>query len=258
VGGGMSKLTHIDLFTGLGGFTLACDWNGIKTEVMCEKDERCRQFLQRTYPGVPIVPDVKDFTVDTLVNLKYDRLSQDDKEVIDMGIMNHKYDAAVNMYDKGLSIQDIANFYEMTRQAMWMILKRRGCEFRDQKKYGKENHFYRGTEASRRVHDLTERAIEKGLLVRKTHCEKCGSHESPICAHHSDYNKPLDVQWFCKPCHYEWHKENKPIEQMIDFPPMDRQEIASRWGSRKEVTSNELQQKIEEATRTFILTAGVP
>ena len=52
---------HIDLFTGLAGFTLACHWNGIQTEVMCEKDERCRRFLERTWPGIPIIDDIRDF-----------------------------------------------------------------------------------------------------------------------------------------------------------------------------------------------------
>jgi site-specific DNA-cytosine methylase len=52
---------HIDLFSGIGGFSLACQWNGIQTEVFCEKDERCRSFLERTYPGVPVLPDIREF-----------------------------------------------------------------------------------------------------------------------------------------------------------------------------------------------------
>ncbi|MFH1350406.1 MAG: DNA cytosine methyltransferase [Pseudomonadota bacterium] len=253
------ELTHIDLFSGIGGFALACSWAGIETGVFCEKDEGCRGFLERTYPDIPIIHDIKYFTVDTLVNVKYNRLSSERKEIVDMGVKNSKYDTAVELYGKGLSIQDIADFYGTTRQAMWMILKRRGCEFRDQLKYGKENHFYRGGPlASGRVHDLIERAVEKGLLIRPDHCEKCGKGSVTIESHHSDYNKPLDVNWFCKPCHFEWHENNRAIEQIIDFPPMDRQEIARRGGQRKEVTPDELQQEIEEATRTFILTAGVP
>jgi len=58
----MSKVkNHIDLFSGIGGFTLACQWNGIETEVFCEKAEKCRRFLERTYPGIPIIPDIRDF-----------------------------------------------------------------------------------------------------------------------------------------------------------------------------------------------------
>jgi len=54
-------MTHIDLFTGIGGFSLACQWNGIQTEVMVEKDEKCRDFLRRTYPDIPIIPDIREF-----------------------------------------------------------------------------------------------------------------------------------------------------------------------------------------------------
>lgn len=53
--------THIDLFSGLGGFSLACQWNGIQTEVFCEKDDRRRSFLERAYPRIPVVPDIRDF-----------------------------------------------------------------------------------------------------------------------------------------------------------------------------------------------------
>jgi len=52
---------HIDLFSGIAGFSLAAQANGLKTEVFCENDKRCRQFLKRAYPGVPIIPDVRDF-----------------------------------------------------------------------------------------------------------------------------------------------------------------------------------------------------
>jgi len=54
-------LKHIDLFTGIGGFSLACHWNNIETVVMCEKDKRCRQFLDRTWPGIPVIEDIKEF-----------------------------------------------------------------------------------------------------------------------------------------------------------------------------------------------------
>ena len=252
-------MKHIDLFTGIGGFTLACQWNGIETVVMCEKDPFRRAGLDRAWPGIPIIEDVREFTIDTLVNLRYNQLSQLQKEIIDMGISNPKYDNAVDLYSGGLSIQNIADFYGITRQAMWMILKRRGCNFRAQAKYGKENHFYRGgSSASSRVHDITERAIEKGILIRKTHCEQCSNTDDIICSHHDDYNKPLEVRWLCIKCHFEWHKQNKPIEQIIDFPPMDRADICSRGGQRKGVTPYEFQREIEAATATFILTAGVP
>lgn len=54
-------MTHIDLFTGLGGFSLAAKWNGLQTVVMCEVDKYRRAFLERTWPGIPIIKDVREF-----------------------------------------------------------------------------------------------------------------------------------------------------------------------------------------------------
>jgi len=55
------KLTHLDLFSGIGGFALAARANGLKTEVFCESDERCQAFLKKAWPGVPIVGNVREF-----------------------------------------------------------------------------------------------------------------------------------------------------------------------------------------------------
>lgn len=52
---------HIDLFTGIGGFTLAASWTGFTTRVMCECEPRCVEFLSRRWPGIPIVRDVREF-----------------------------------------------------------------------------------------------------------------------------------------------------------------------------------------------------
>jgi len=81
-------LTHIDLFSGIGGFALAAQWAGFKTEVFCEKDEFCQRVLckrfgafiadsermrelqskggigeqrGRTSNGSPLIPDIRDF-----------------------------------------------------------------------------------------------------------------------------------------------------------------------------------------------------
>lgn len=46
----------------------------------------------------------------------------------------------------------------------------------------------------------------RGKLTRQP-CEVCGA-ESNIEAHHSDYSKPLDVNWLCREHHKEWHRNN--------------------------------------------------
>ena len=58
----------------------------------------------------------------------------------------------------------------------------------------------------------TNKAIEKGLLTRASHCESCNA-TGKIEAHHDDYNKMLDVRWLCIPCHKDWHNHHTPIYQ---------------------------------------------
>ena len=52
----------IDLFTGLAGFSLAASWvwdKNLEIVSMCEIDPRCRAFLSKSWPGVPIHDDIK-------------------------------------------------------------------------------------------------------------------------------------------------------------------------------------------------------
>jgi len=57
-------------------------------------------------------------------------------------------------------------------------------------------------------------AIKKGTLIRPSQCSKCLKHNSEVGkieAHHPDYNKPLEVQWLCKKCHWLTHGTTKAI-----------------------------------------------
>ena len=56
-----SNLTHIDLFSGIGGFALASSWAGFETIVFCEKDKFCHKILNKHWPDVPIVKDIHEF-----------------------------------------------------------------------------------------------------------------------------------------------------------------------------------------------------
>jgi len=134
-----------------------------------------------------------------------------------------KYDNAVSLYELGMSIQDCAEFYEISRQAMHKILSRRGCIFRDNLRFGEDNHFHRGcvpdNGKKNRARKLVEKAIKRGVLNNPHKCSQCESTDSfkdgrsSIQAHHDDYNKPLDIRWLCQPCHHEWHKNNKALNE---------------------------------------------
>lgn len=54
-------LTHIDLFSGIGGFALAARWSGFRTIAFCEENPFCRRVLIKHWPDTPIINDVRDF-----------------------------------------------------------------------------------------------------------------------------------------------------------------------------------------------------
>jgi DNA (cytosine-5)-methyltransferase 1 len=56
----VNELTHLDLFSGIGGFSLAFEAEGFETIAFCEHDEIKRIVLRHWWPGVPILPDVRD------------------------------------------------------------------------------------------------------------------------------------------------------------------------------------------------------
>ena len=52
--------THVDLFSGIGGFSLAAEANGLRTVVFVERDAARQRDLGHHWPGVPIIADVND------------------------------------------------------------------------------------------------------------------------------------------------------------------------------------------------------
>ena len=56
------SFTHLDLFSGIGGFALAARWAGIETVQFVEIDPFCQKVLRKNFPGVSIHDDIKTFT----------------------------------------------------------------------------------------------------------------------------------------------------------------------------------------------------
>ena len=52
----------LDLFSGIGGFSLGLERAGMQTIAFCEVDPACRQVLKKHWPNVPIFEDVKTLT----------------------------------------------------------------------------------------------------------------------------------------------------------------------------------------------------
>ena len=70
-------LKHLDLFSGIGGFSLGLESAGlVETVAFCDFDKYCQQLLKKNFPGVPIYEDVKE--------LNYDKLKADGIDTIDI------------------------------------------------------------------------------------------------------------------------------------------------------------------------------
>lgn len=213
-------MRHGSLFSGIGGFDLAAQWMGWTNVFHCEIEPFPQAILKHYWPNAHSIGDIHDLTIDNYGNLLY----LYEKDVIVMGQpRSTKYDDAVRLYESGMSIADCAEFYEISRQAMHKILTRRGCKMRSNLKHGDANHFYRGVypdnSKKRRVQHIVEKAIKKGVLFHPPTCESCGGTQefkdgrNGIQAHHTDYDKPLEVMWLCQKCHHEWHKSNQAINE---------------------------------------------
>lgn len=56
----------LDLFSGIGGFSLGLERAGMTTVAFCEIDENCHKVLRKHWPHVPIFTDVSKLTKDQL------------------------------------------------------------------------------------------------------------------------------------------------------------------------------------------------
>ena len=58
-------LRHVDLCSGIGGFSLGFSWDELsKTIMFCDTEEWCRKILAKNFPNVPIAKDVKELAND--------------------------------------------------------------------------------------------------------------------------------------------------------------------------------------------------
>lgn len=221
--GYVGDVRELALFSGGGGGLLASIILGHRPLAYVENDAYCGEVLKArmrdgVLPVAPIFGDVRNRkTVDLFASLSY--ADAELRKEIRMPANRKEYlDEAAKLYETGMSVGSIAHHYGVTRQAMWKALQRRGAQFRNQLRWGPQNHFFRGgVRAVKRVHDICDCAISAGILKRAGKCSSCGASgtmadgRSIIQAHHDDYNKALKVRWLCQRCHHEWHLKNKAI-----------------------------------------------
>jgi DNA (cytosine-5)-methyltransferase 1 len=114
----MSKLRVLDLFSGIGGFSLGLErTGGFETVAFCEIEPFPRRVLAKHWPGVPCYEDVRTLTAD--------RLAAD-------GI------TGIDVITGGFPCQDIsvagkrAGIADGTRSGLWSEIVRLACELRPQ------------------------------------------------------------------------------------------------------------------------------
>jgi len=58
-------MRHVDLCSGIGGFSLGFEWAGLSKPILfCDVDPWCRRVLSKHWPDVPIAEDVKELAND--------------------------------------------------------------------------------------------------------------------------------------------------------------------------------------------------
>jgi len=56
----MNEKTHLDLFSGIGGFALAARWNGYRTVGFCDNEPYAQAVLKKHWPDVPCHKDIRE------------------------------------------------------------------------------------------------------------------------------------------------------------------------------------------------------
>ena len=74
----MAKFNHVDLCSGIGGFSLGFEWAGLSQPILfCDIEPWARRILKKHWPDVPIAEDVKELANDpeTLIPGRIDILT---------------------------------------------------------------------------------------------------------------------------------------------------------------------------------------
>lgn len=82
----------------------------------------------------------------------------------------------------------------------------RACDARHRQRYPERD----------RARHIAGRAIRLGR-IQKGPCEFKGC-TNPVQAHHDDYSKPLDVRWFCRKHHFEYHLCQRVLKRELALP----------------------------------------
>lgn len=55
------------------------------------------------------------------------------------------------------------------------------------------------------------KAVSRGDVLKPDECPKCSTSEYRLEAHHTDYSKPLEIDWLCSRCHGAADREHRKL-----------------------------------------------
>ena len=67
-----------------------------------------------------------------------------------------------------------------------------------------------------RAQTTVENALKANRLTKPTQCEDCGR-GARLHGHHSDYTRPLEVNWLCPLCHSARHSETLHLRPVPSY-----------------------------------------
>lgn len=124
-----NKLTVLDLFSGVGGFSLGLEkTGGFETVAFCEKDETCRKVLRKHWPRHAIFQDVETLTYKELKSV-----SKYANDAWDLGLLENPPSPRIKKIDVicgGFPCQDISvggrkkGIINGARSSLWKQYKR--------------------------------------------------------------------------------------------------------------------------------------
>ena len=86
--------------------------------------------------------------------------------------------------------------------------KRRNAEYQRERLQDAEKH------AKHIARRTLGNAVRLGKVFKPDICLACGSDEN-VEAHHEDYSRPLEVEWWCRNCHATYHAEEAAKQRQV-------------------------------------------